>query len=136
MPRKSSAALTVVTLDARRATRLPAPSDLSERQRELWRATTAPLPPDFFTRDQVSLLRSYVVHADMAETLTRALSTLAPASADFARVSAAQVSQSKSMLAFARALRLTSQARVAPDAAGRAAAREGKRPEGPKPWAT
>ena len=136
MPRRSAASLSVVPpVAARKATRLPAPADLNDRQRELWLATTAPLPADYFSRDQASLLRAYVTHADLAETLTRTLSTLEPTSADWARVSAAQVSQSKSMLAFARALRLTSQARVAPDAAGRRVARESDRPAGPKPWA-
>lgn len=134
MPRKSAASLTVVPVAARQATRLPAPADLTDRQRKLWRETTAPLPADFFSRDQASLLRSFVVHADLAETLTRTLATMEPTTADWARVSAAQVSQSKSMLAFARALRLTSQARVQPDTAGRAVAREQARPAGPRPW--
>lgn len=136
MPRKSLASMSVVPLGVRKATRLQPPAELSERQRELWKATVAPLPADYFARDQVALLKNYVVHCELAETLTNKLSELDPASPDWARVSAAQVSHSKSMLAFARALRLTSISRLAHDTAGRAIQREAERPSGPRPWET
>ena len=114
MPRKSALHL---ALAPKATPRLRAPRDLTPQQAALWRAVVDSLPGDFFGVEQQQLLRSYCQHAALADELAQRLVNLDPLADGWPKLSAAQVSHSKSALAFARALRLTNQSRTQPDTA-------------------
>lgn len=69
MPRKSAAALSVITpiVDHRP----PVPEDMPEAQAIIWRGITNRLPHDWFRREHLELLRAYCQHAAIAQTLAR-----------------------------------------------------------------
>ena len=116
MPKKSAASLAIGSV-APAAPRLRVPRDLTPQQAALWRAVVDSLPGDFFGVEQAQLLRGYVQHSALADDLLQRLTTLDPMDDAWPKLSAAQVSHSKSALAFARSLRLTNQSRVQPDTA-------------------
>jgi hypothetical protein len=134
MPRQSTASLAVVPIKPAASTRLAPPANLTADQKDLWRATVAALPADFFGKEQTPMLTSYVRHLARANDLERALQTLDPLAPDYLRLSSASVQQTKAALAFARALRLTNQARVEKATAGRAVAAHKAKAAARRPW--
>jgi hypothetical protein len=69
------------------------------------------LPAGYFGSEQRQQLEAYVGHAALAAMLGEKLAD-GPIDADWLKVNAAQIAQSKAALAFARSLRLTLQARL------------------------
>jgi hypothetical protein len=76
MPRKSAAALAVVTpiVDARP----PVPDDMPEAQGLIWRRIVNRLPHDWFRAEHLDLLRAYVGHCAISETIARSIETFDP----------------------------------------------------------
>src|SRR5688572_15120305 len=72
MPRRSAADLEIPAPLQSAPRRLPPPPHLSRAQRDVWIATTAALPGDWFKQDQAPILERYcacTVHARDLEKL-------------------------------------------------------------------
>jgi len=125
MPRRSVAALLAPAIIVAPPPRIAPPSELSAAERRTWRATVGALPPDWFKREQGPVLTQYCRLVAQAGTLARLLAECDPV-ADFERYGkllrlSGEVSGR--ILALARAMRLTQQARLhVTTAANRAAA--------------
>jgi hypothetical protein len=115
------------------------PSDLTERQAEIWRETTASEPIEFFNTAALrSLLVDYCRHREAAENISAIIDKFNPewlkngdAVKRYESLLRIRDSETRAAAGMARALRLTNQSRYTPMAAataGRNAAR------GPKPW--
>jgi hypothetical protein len=127
MPRKSAAALSIAPVGVLSAPpRLAPPPTLSAAEREVWRSTTDALPPDWFAADNAPLLERFCVHVVRARCLEAAVRETDPANdlARYAKLTRLSGEETGRMLAVARSLRLTLQARLkAETAATRSAAR-------------
>jgi hypothetical protein len=122
--RKSAAELSVVTsLDARRP---PPPDELTEEQKGEWRSATGAMPPGWFTRESFPVLAAYCRHVCRSRWLATKIDEHAER---FLKVDggvqlldkmlAMAERESRAVLALARSMRLTQQARIDKLAAGR-----------------
>jgi hypothetical protein len=125
MPRRSAAAELTPAPANTGGHRLPPPADLTKRQRDLWRRVVDALPPGFVSPDQQPMLVSYVRCLDRVDVLERALDGLDPLGAQYADLASTLSGQLAKMLALARSLRLTNQARTNSITAGRHAQQPG-----------
>ena len=110
MPRKSSASLAVVRPTAT-LPRLKPARKLSPLERRVWAESVDSLPGDYFGAESRSQLEAYVGHVALAAMLLERLSE-SPVDADWLKLCACQVAQSKAAAAYARSLRLTTQSRL------------------------
>lgn len=114
------------------------PSDLTAEQQEEWRAVAGHMPDGWFGAESMPLLAEYVRHITRARFLARGLDHFQfdalgeeGGIETYDRLSKAAERETRAMLAAARALRLTPQARIDAAKAGRAAANHSTLP---KPW--
>ena len=123
MPRKSAAALSVVTpiQDHRPAV----PDDMPEAQAIIWKGITNRLPHDWFRREHLELLRAYCQHAAIAQVIARRIEAFDPkwfaedgGLERFDALSRVLDREHKAMLALARAMRLTHQSQYDPRVMG------------------
>lgn len=134
MPRKSSAALSVVvgSIDGRPR----APSDLTDFQREVWERTVANEANTFFnTAALQQLLKEYCRHVESAHRLAEMIRTCEqPGSSvsleDYDRLLKMRDRETKAIGDKATKLRLTNQSRYTPQAAATAS----KKATDLKPW--
>ena len=129
MPRKSQAAAAVAQVFAIRptASRLPVPSGMPPEPAEVWRTTTAALPPDWFTPEHGPLLEMYCRHVARASQLDLVINELDPVAdlATFDRlVKLAGLESSKAAM-HARSMRLTQQSRLKAETAASRAGKSG-----------
>jgi hypothetical protein len=142
--KRSTAALSLVPLAPRQ--RATPPKDLSAAEKTLFRAVISTKPAEWFTADAAPLLAEYCRHAVMADRLARqiadAMRAVEKTEGDdrenlvvLDRLLAMRDRESKAVVAFARSLRLTMQARYRGEVAARAHDRvnSGGGP-GNRPW--
>ena len=134
--RTSGAALSVVAGTAIDG-RPPAPSDLTEFQREVWDRTVANEAADVFrTAALQQLLKEYVRHVESAHRVTGMIALLEKPGAavdldEYEKLLRMRDRETKALADKATKLRLTNQSRYTPQAAGTAAKKAG---EAKKPW--
>jgi phage terminase small subunit len=134
--RKNAAdAMTVVSFEGYRP---DPPSDLAAEQVVVWKAVVAAMPAEWFRPETHGLLTEYCRHVCRSRLLARVLDHAEPEQLEtvqgldhYNKFAAAAERETRAMLATARALRLTPQARLDPKTAHRQLAAE---PLGPKPW--
>jgi hypothetical protein len=135
--RKSAASLTVVPAAEiiSIVERPQPPAELSLEQAVEWRAIVDRLPAGWFPRETWPLLSQYCRHVVNARRVAQLLAQHEGAAdfntADYGALLAMQERETKAILATARGLKLSQQARVEPKTAGRLA-RDSK--PGPRPW--
>jgi hypothetical protein len=117
--RKSRAHLSIVA-PIKTGRPLP-PQDLTEEQAEVWRSTVAALPADWFPRETLPVLAQYARHVCRARWLAKWLDKQAASMtvAELDKGLAMVEREGRAVLAHARSLRLTLQARADPKTAGR-----------------
>jgi hypothetical protein len=124
--RKSAASLSIVTqLETRRP---PPPDDLTAEQAEEWRATVSTMPVGWFGRETYPLLASYCRHVCRSRWLAKQLDDHADRIIKLEggvvlldKMFGMAEREGRAVLAHARSLRLTQQARYDARAAGRQA---------------
>jgi hypothetical protein len=132
-----------------RSKRPAAPSELDAREQQIWRDITRRLPAEWFTSDNMPLLKElcrHIRHADdlsvdlalaraaideLRKTPEPSAESLAAATQEYRAVLRAHGFQSERIGNLSTKLRLTPQSRYAPSTAKREAA---KVIEGPEPW--
>ena len=131
MPRKSQAAAAVAQVFAIKpaSRRLPVPQDMAPEPAEVWRTTTAALPPDWFTPEHGPMLALYCRHVARAGQLESVISELDPLAdlAAFDRLAKLAALESAKAAMHARAMRLTHQSRLKAETAASRAGRAGPR---------
>ena len=130
MARKSQAAAVAQVFVIRpTANRLPVPQDMAPEPAEVWRTTTAALPPDWFTPEHGPLLALYCRHIARAGQIERVISGLDPLAdlAAFDRLVKLAALESAKAAMHARAMRLTHQSRLKAETAASRAGRAGPR---------
>lgn len=135
MPRKSAAALAVVT-PLRTVKHPPAPAALPARQKELWRDIVHSKPVDWFDPGSLPILQALVAHIETAERIEVQFADLGDlADPDALKrldtLSRLRDRESKAVATLSAKLRLTQQSRYTAGSAATAARRGGG---GPKPW--
>jgi len=125
--RKSAAALTAVASITGRMPTPVAPAALTAAERAVWRRTVDRAPLGWFLPEQADLLTLYVCHVAEAQRLRKVARSDELGLDDFAKLSGMAARESALALAYARALRLTTQARTSAGTAGRRA--NGSRPQ-------
>lgn len=131
--RKSAASLSVIagTIDGRPK----APSDLTERQAEVWNRTVAAEAADVFKTSALQqLLADYCRHVATGEWLSKQIEAAMDGGADLDdlnKLIRLRDCETKASADKATKLRLTNQSRYTPQAAATAAKKAG---EGLKPW--
>lgn len=130
--------LTVVPT-ASRVRRPPPPSYLGKEAAEVWRATVAQMPQGWFSAEHHPTLADYCEHVVRGRFLSRELAKFKPdwlSSEEgvkrYEKLAAAAERETRAMLACARSLRLSHQARQQPKSAWRQTM--GQYPEGEAPW--
>lgn len=123
--RKSQADLATVTPIGPRLGRPHPPEDLTPDQAEEWRAVVAAMPGDWFGRESLAMLADYCRHACRARFLASRLDAMTLDDvgelASWDTLSRLAERETRAMLACARSLRLTHQARQDPKSAARRA---------------
>jgi hypothetical protein len=115
------------------------PSELSERQAQIWRETVSSEPPEFFaTAATRGILADYCRHREAAENVSAIIDTFKPewlkngeGVKRYQALLRMRETETRNAVTMARALRLTNQSRYVPHAAARAGLNAAK---GPKPW--
>lgn len=140
--RKSAAKLAVVTPISGQRPR--APRELTKAEAEIWKATVATKPADWFRPDSWPLLTSYCRHAVMVDRLTQDINRLPTMSDDadngvkmlglLDKLLAMRERETRSMSALARAMRLTHQSRLKAETAATAHNRANGTSGARKPW--
>ena len=129
--RKSQADLTTVSI-APRIGKPPPPADLTDDQTLTWRVVVDSMPADWFGRESLPILSAYCRHAARARFLALRLDSMSLADADevplWDKLAAAAERETRALLACARALRLTNQAKY--DAGKASRLTQGQRPAG------
>jgi len=129
MAKQSIDSLSIATVSI--PTRIDPPSDLSARQKELWRDVMNTKPPEWFEDDTYPLLRAYVTHVDTYERLSQEIQTYDLSDPAVDRLIKLQDLQGRAMGNLAVKMRLTQQSRYTPKAAATA---NKKAASGKKPW--
>jgi hypothetical protein len=133
--RKSSASLAIIPRDDDR--RPPPPDDLTKEQRLEWQRIVTALPAGWFAPENETLLAEYCRHTCRARELDRQIEQALSGKIDADQIRVVDrliklgVSTTAALNNLARAMRLSQNARMHREPAGRAAA---GRPTGPKPW--
>jgi hypothetical protein len=137
MPRKSAAALSVVTPISEH--RPPPPPDLTAAQADEWRAVVRRMPSGWFTRETHQLLAAYCRHVAAAQTLSAEIDRFQPAwltdsvgSEHFGRLLALRERETRAMSSLATRMRLTQGSRYRADKTATATAKNFER--GLAPW--
>lgn len=132
--RKSQADLGVVPIGPRIGRPSP-PEDLTDAQKREWRAIVAALPADWFGQESLPVLADYCRHAERSRKLSALLDRVDVKEmlndgnfAEYDKVASAAERETRAVLACARALRLTHQARYDAAKAGRAMSARGAAP--------
>ena len=117
--------------------RPPCPEDLTEAEAAVWNLTVRRMPHDWFPAETWPILRALCRHAVLSDDLSRLIEQNRQdwAADDFVRlnrVTAMRERETRAMLACARSLRLTKQARLDPKSAARQAA--DNLPSDAAPW--
>jgi hypothetical protein len=127
MPRRSRADLSVVVpLSTTR--RPPPPDELTAEQGEVWRASVAAMPADWFGRETYPLLAAYCRHVCRSRWLAQEIDANADrilkldgGVAMLDKLFGMAERESRAVMAHARSLRLTIQAKLDAKSAGRQA---------------
>jgi hypothetical protein len=130
VPRPSAAALAIAPLMPPRpgGVRLGPPADLTEKERGIWLETVNALPVSFFEPEQAPIIAAYCRAAARLEEIEKALGKCDLRDAPtYDRLARLVRQESASLLRLARALRLTPQARLKAESAGRKAGTGGPR---------
>lgn len=136
MPRKSTAALAVVT-PLRKTPYPPAPTGLPKRQKALWTSITHSKPPDWWDAGSLPILQALVGHIATLEAIEAQFSTVEidlknqEGVKHLDLLSRLRDRESKAVAALSVKLRLTQQARYTTGSASTAARRGG---DGQRPW--
>ncbi|HUO82456.1 MAG TPA: hypothetical protein VM616_06315 [Gammaproteobacteria bacterium] len=132
--RKSAAQLAVTPLGPRIGRPKP-PECLTDEQKAEWTTVVAAMPADWFGRESLGVLVEYCRHVSRGRFLASRLDAMKMEDTDeipvWDKLAAAAERETRAMLACARALRLTHQAKY--DAV-KAARKAGNEYPGPKPW--
>ncbi|MBB6407652.1 hypothetical protein [Mesorhizobium sangaii] len=103
------------------------PEGMSQAETDVWFDVVRCLPPDFIARESSEMLAAYCRHAVSTRDLSTLIARFNPkwlkvdgGISRFEKLLRMRAVESRAMLACARSLRLTSQARVDPKTAGRA----------------
>jgi len=124
MPRKSAAALTVVGHAIKPAVSpLSPPDGLPGPVLAVWAATVAALPASWFTPEQSPLLERYSRHVSRAQELERWIAETDPLTPTYARLVSLAAAETGRILALARSMRMTHQARHKAETAASAVAK-------------
>ncbi len=136
MPRKSSAALAAVPVLPLARARLAPPKALTRPQAAVWRSVVDALPAEFFGVEQTGLLIQYCRHVFRCDELEALLATIKPEDgfARYDEIRTAIASESSKVMALARSLRISNQARLHREVAGNKAEQEQKASTARKPW--
>lgn len=133
--RKSTASLSVAPAVGRE--RPEPPESLPEAQKATWRAIVNMYPPEYFLTT-LALLEAYCRHCECASVIDREVDAFDVewlGSDDglkrFDKLLAIRERQTSVMMALARSMRMTNQARYTPQAAATATGKSGF---GKKPW--
>lgn len=128
MPRHSAAAIAIPTPARPVATaRLEPPRHLKKHHKAIWNEVVGALSADWFTPEHGAILERYVHHVARSRELELLLTKCDP-DLHFDRylaLSRAATVESKTVLALARSMRLTHQARLRATAAAALAAKRG-----------
>lgn len=115
-----------------------APADLTEAEAEVWRSVVAVKSPDWFPADCWPLLRQYCRHAVTADTLEQSLVAIGPVTRadldEYGKVLKMRLAETACLAMLATRMRLTQQARMQSDTAGRKTRDAGGGED--KPWLT
>lgn len=130
MGRPSAAALAVVPASGPNEP-LPAPSDLSDAEAELWREIVESKPADWFDVDSAPVLKEYIRAVTMCDVLdARVKEVLAAGHSDVKQLLDMRDKESRRMVSMATKLRLTQQSQYT----AKSAATANKRAGGKRPW--
>lgn len=136
---KSAAEMAVAPIDEARK-RPPPPEGLTDDQADVWRRTVAALPAGWIHPEHLEIMAAYCRHAIRFRELSKRLDSIDVEKVGmmggfgidtYSKLRRAAESESRAMLACARSLRITIQATMRPETAGRQANR---RPEIPATW--
>jgi hypothetical protein len=110
--------------------RLVPPASLPKHLRAIWFETVAALPAEWFTPEHVPLLERYCFHVARARDLERLVAKVNPIRqlAKYQSLARAAAMETRMVVALARSMRLTHQARLHPVTAARLARAGGGRP--------
>lgn len=135
---RSNNQLTTVTSLALRIGRPTPPEDLTAEQAEVWRVVVERMPPDYFPRETHETLAAYCRHVSRARLLSHALDRCESKHLEtidgldhYRKMATAAERETRAVLACARSMRITQQARIDPETASRRA-KSGT--STPKPW--
>ena len=139
--RKSTATLAIASpasdLDQARQ-RPPAPNDLSDPEKVIWRRVVAAMPAGWFQPEHRDTLSAYCRHATRSVQFNEMASAFTPADVgekidleDLDRIARMADRETRAALALARSMRLTHQAQIRAEKAGKE--REKENGES-KPW--
>jgi hypothetical protein len=138
MPRKSAAALAIVTPITDH--RPPAPDDLTPEQAAEWREVVGRMPNDWFTRETHQLLAAYCRHVTAAKTLSAEIDRFKPewltdsvGLEQFGRLLALRDRETRGMSSLATRMRLTQGSRYRADKTATATAKP-QFADGLPPW--
>jgi phage terminase small subunit len=135
--RKSEASREVASLTLE-SDRPEPPAELTDEQAEEWQAVVDRLPADWFQAEHYPVLADYCRHVCRARFVARVLDAFPAQELEtdegvrrFDKLSNAAERETRAVLACARSMRLTHQARYDEKTAFRGASNS---PSGPKPW--
>lgn len=134
-----SAEESAVVIEGRFGARPEPPSELNERQAEIWRETAASESSDFFgTAALRTLLADYCRHREAAESISKIINEFkaewlksTEGAKRYHGLLRMRELETRASMACATKLRLTNQARYTPQAAATAARNVAR---GPRPW--
>lgn len=105
--------------------RPPAPEGMTAVERIIWNRVAGAMPPGWFKREHIDLLKSFCQHAARADKFNRMASAFESSDvgekidlADLDRISKMADRESRAALALARTMRITHQAQIRPESAG------------------
>ena len=127
--RKSTAELGV-KISVLQVERPDPPEELSDDEKETWKAVTATKPPDWWRPDTFSLLVAYCKHIEAARHIDRLLASFRkqeqPEEVTFTdylncldKLLRARDRESRTLISLARSMRISQQAMILPRGAGR-----------------
>lgn len=129
MAKQSSESLSIATISV--PIRPEAPSDLTEYQKQIWKAVADTKPPEWFEADTYPLLKAYCVAAERHHDISQELNLLPVSDKLAINLMRAEDMYAKQLKSLGVAMRLTQQSRYTPQAAATA---NKKTASGKKPW--
>jgi hypothetical protein len=119
MSRKSIQALATVTPLKLEAPRLQPPATLSAFQAEVWRRTVRALPGDWFGVEHIPLLTEYCRQVERAAQVDVMVAAAVDDVDQYAKLTRVGMALSATIAQLCRAMRITQQAQVKPETAGK-----------------